>query len=365
MLVARFFAGCGSSIFSTMVGGLIADIYPTRDRNGPMALFSGAAVFGLGLGPLIAGFIAEYTTWRWIFWMQAIVNGCIVLLMLLFVRESREHVILQRMAAKLNRCEADRGSSKEHEMEERINWTTRLQMPPLRELMATSILRPFTLLFSEPVVFVFSLWAAFSWSVLYVCLSVVPLVFEDIYGFSLSQANAIFAAVCISSLLATILGVYQEPFGRKRGFLPDKPEARLYFCCIEGWLLPIGLLVFGWTCRPSIHWIVPAIGVGLATAGIFFVYLAVFNFLADNYGPYASSAIAAQSFCRNALGGAMPLFSQPMYKAMGYGGASSLLAGVAGVLCLAPIVLVMKGDGIRKRSKFASVKVQTSGDDSA
>lgn len=186
MLVARFFAGCGSSIFSTMVGGLIADIYRTEDRNGPMALFSGAAVFGIGLGPLLAGFIAEYSTWRWIFWMQAIVNGSIVLLMLAFVAESREHVVLKQVAARLERWEVKRRQPEKQGGDRHIHWTVRQESPPLQKLIAISIRRPFALLFKEPVVFIFSLWAAFSWSVLYVCLSVVPLVFESIYGFSLS-----------------------------------------------------------------------------------------------------------------------------------------------------------------------------------
>ena len=53
MLVARFFVGVGGSTFSTMVGGVISDIYHTEDRNTPMALFSGAAFFGTGLGPLV------------------------------------------------------------------------------------------------------------------------------------------------------------------------------------------------------------------------------------------------------------------------------------------------------------------------
>jgi len=44
MIVARFFVGCGSSVFSTMVGGIISDLYHAQDRNTPMALFSGGAL---------------------------------------------------------------------------------------------------------------------------------------------------------------------------------------------------------------------------------------------------------------------------------------------------------------------------------
>lgn len=41
MLVARFFLGVGGSTFSTMVGGVVSDMYHTADRNQPMTLFAG------------------------------------------------------------------------------------------------------------------------------------------------------------------------------------------------------------------------------------------------------------------------------------------------------------------------------------
>ena len=37
--------------------------------------------------------------------------------------------------------------------------------------------------------------------------------------------------------------------------------------------------------------------IGCATMGLFSIYLAVCNYLADTYQIYASSALAAQSFC--------------------------------------------------------------------
>ena len=103
--------------------------------------------------------------------------------------------------------------------------------------------------------------------------------------------------MCIGSILSTIISVSQEKVARHLGKLSSTPEGRLYFSCVQSTLLPIGLFWFGWTLSGSIHWIVPTIAIGCATMGIFSIYLAVFNYLADTYHRYASSALAAQSFC--------------------------------------------------------------------
>lgn len=114
----------------------------------------------------------------------------------------------------------------------------------------------------------------------------------------------------IAALLATVLSIYQEamldrilnrypnPTNKFIIFLKTpSPEGRLYFACIESVLLPLGLFWFGWTQFGHIHWIVPTLAVGCSTMGIFSIYLATFNYLADAYHRYASSALAAQSFC--------------------------------------------------------------------
>lgn len=49
------------------------------------------------------------------------------------------------------------------------------------------------LLFTEPVVFWFSLWISFSWAVLYLTFTAVPLVFSVSHGFDVQQSGAVFA----------------------------------------------------------------------------------------------------------------------------------------------------------------------------
>jgi hypothetical protein len=165
-------------------------------------------------------------------------------------------------------------------------------------------------------------------------------------------------AMCVGALFATVLSIYQEKVAKHYDKLSSTPEGRLYFSCVESALLPIGLFWFGWTSSSSVHWIVPTLAVGCATMGIFSIYLAVFNYLADTYHRYASSALAAQSFCRNMLGGVFPLVTDAMFRQMTFAGASSFLGGVGALLTVVPWVLVFFGPRIRARSKFASVSLE-------
>ncbi|KFY19175.1 hypothetical protein V491_04561, partial [Pseudogymnoascus sp. VKM F-3775] len=103
MVVARFLAGCGSSVFSSMIGGVISDLYSSNERNTPMALFAGAAIFGTGIGPLVASLVAQHLPWRWVFWVQSITCGVVVLAVILFLKESRGSVLLSKKAAALNK----------------------------------------------------------------------------------------------------------------------------------------------------------------------------------------------------------------------------------------------------------------------
>lgn len=88
--------------FSTMVGGVISDIFHAEERNTPMVFFSAAALFGTGLAPLLSGAVVYHTTWRWIFYSHAIVSAAVVVMMYFFFSETRGDVILRWKAKALN-----------------------------------------------------------------------------------------------------------------------------------------------------------------------------------------------------------------------------------------------------------------------
>ncbi|KAI1498999.1 major facilitator superfamily domain-containing protein [Biscogniauxia marginata] len=428
MLIARFINGAGGSVFSTMVGGVIADLYEKEDRNTPMALFSGSVLIGTGLGPLVSAVIVQAwgdqgKKWKWVFWHQVIMDFFLMVAIVVLFRESRGCVLLSRKAKVLNqwyeelektgrfgvwipndgekaglvsesrRISIEENSDSEKRISEpmtrpqggagdlklqRIRWLVKEdeQRGTISDMIRVSLFRPFHLLFTEPIVFFFSLWVSFAWAVLYLMFGSVPLVFQRQYKFNTEQSGYVFVAMIIGSILATVIGIYQEnilkhpgwqdesgspgdsELGILRGFvrrrLPvDSPEARLYPTCLTSVMLPLGLYLFGFSAQPSIHWIVPAIAVGISTMGIYYVYLAAFNYLADIYQSYASSSLAAQSFCRNVLGGIFPLVTGALIQNLGERVAGGLLGGIATVLTVVPWVLVFFGERIRRRSSFA------------
>lgn len=180
------------------------------------------------------------------------------------------------------------------------------------------------MLFTEPVVFFFSLWAAFSWAVLYLQFSSIPLVFKTNHKFNIEQSGAVFTcmkpiingcnpdpdqqlthtltpALCVGVIIIAFVSIHQEKVVGRFVSLPQSTERRVCFACFQSTLLPIGLFWFGWTSYQSVPWIVPTLAIGCAIMGIFSIYLAVFNYLADTYHRYASSAIAAQSCCKREI----------------------------------------------------------------
>lgn len=54
-------------------------------------------------------------------------------------------------------------------------------------------------------------------------------------------------------------------------------------------LLPIGLLIVGWTARPNIHWIVPDIAIALVGAGMVLNFQAIQTYFIDAFPLYAAS----------------------------------------------------------------------------
>jgi hypothetical protein len=99
---------------------------------------------------------------------------------------------------------------------------------------------------------------------------------------------------------------------------------------------------------------VPTLDIACFGLGIYEIYMAVVNFLANAYEKYAASALSAASLGRNTFSTFLPPASQALYTNLGFQWASGLLGFIGLALSVLPVILLMKGPDIRTRPPFMS-----------
>ncbi|THU81172.1 MFS general substrate transporter [Dendrothele bispora CBS 962.96] len=260
------------------------------------------------------------------------------------LRETRSSIILTRIAKRIRKETGDN----------RYRARIEDERSSLRTLIYISCTRPIYLLLTEPVITSFSLWIGFAWGVLYCMVESISLVFSSTYDFNIGQTGSIFSTMLVGSVLGMSTNFIQERLYRKY-YSTRGPEARLYFACVAAIAFPVGMFIYAWTSFSRIPWIAPAIGIAFFIWATFVIYLAVFTYLADCYGPFASSALAGQSLCRNLAATAFPLFTRQMFDRLSYKWANTLFGCIAVVMMPIPFILFFYGPSIRRRSKFSGM----------
>ena len=99
-----------------------------------------------------------------------------------------------------------------------------------KDIALISLVRPFTLNFTEPMVFLNNLYIALIYGLLYIWFESFPIVFEGIYGFNLSEEGLAFLGILLGAVITIpfffwFLYKNTEPQFNQNGEL--QPEKRL------------------------------------------------------------------------------------------------------------------------------------------
>ncbi|RAL05066.1 MFS transporter [Aspergillus ibericus CBS 121593] len=325
LIICRFFNGIAGSAFLSVAGGTVGDLFARHELSAPMMLYTSSPFIGPEVGPLVGGFINQFTTWRWTFYVLLIWTGVLLVLIIFLVPETYHPVLLRRKARKLRK---ETGDDRWQAPIEKLHRS-------VAQTVLRSIYRPLLLLTLEPMCLNLCIFSAILLGILYLFFGAFQLVFDNVYGFELWQRGLCFLGLFVGMLFA----IFSDPLWRRNyvrlelnhekavGRSDDyQPEWRLPPAIAGGPLVTIGLFIFAWTIYSHVHWIVPLIGSAFFGAGTILVYSGVFTFLVDAYPTYAASALAANSFARSIFGGVFPLFGIQMYNNLGYHWATSLLA---------------------------------------
>lgn len=348
LLVLRFFAGAfGASPF-TNAGGVIADIFPVNERGAAMGIFALAPSCGPTFGPWISGFLSEGAGWQWVMGLMTILAGVLWIFGALVVPETYAPVLLRKRAIELSRRTGKVYKTKIDIEKGEIS---------LGKIISVALIRPWLLLFMEPIVLVLSIYMSIVYGTLYLLFGAYPIVFQLERGWSEGLGGLPFLGVAVGMVAAIMLGgplnkLYIKAAAKNGGIAP--PEARLIGCMIGAFAIPIGMFWFAWTSYPSIHWLSPtAAGIPFGF-GLTLIFLGITNYLIDAYTIFAASVLAANTVLRSFFGAAFPLFTRDMYETLGTQWASSVPGFLALLMVPVPFVLYKYGAIIRSKCVYAS-----------
>jgi len=285
------------------------------------------------MGPLVGGFAAESKGWTWTIWELMWLSGFALIFLFFFLPETSANNILYRKTRRLRKLTGNDKLTCEPELMS--------QKMTGKDIAMMSLVRPFQLSFMEPMVLFPNLYIALVYGLLYIWFESFPIVFVEIYGFSLGKEGLAFLGILIGAFVTIppffwYLHKYQEPMFNEKGEI--QPEKRLPPAMFGGVCIVICLFWFGWTSGRT-HWIVPIIGSAFFSVGTFLLFNSVLNYLGDAYPTYAASVLAGNDFMRSSFGAGFPLFATAMYNKLGVAWATSLLGFLSIAFLPIPFVL--------------------------
>jgi MFS family permease len=213
------------------------------------SIWSIAPLNGPTLGPIIGGFVFQYLGWRWNNWLVMIFLGASVVL-LFTMKETYAPSILK---AKAKRMRKETGDER---------WWSRYDEKKMStmQLIRMNMTRPFTLFFTEPILWFFNVWIALIYGVLYLCFVAYPIVFSEGRGWSPGISGLSFLGIGTGTMLAIVLEplwrhiINSQPKDPATGRAP--PEATAVVMLIGAVLAPLGQLVVSVpssVCTHSVH----------------------------------------------------------------------------------------------------------------
>ncbi|CAK7243682.1 MAG: hypothetical protein STHCBS139747_005208 [Sporothrix thermara] len=350
MIAFRFLSGFGGSAPLAIGGGVLADLFTAEQRGRALSMYSLAPLLGPAIGPIAGAFIAQNTTWRWVFYSTTIADGVIQVAGLFFLRETYAPVLL---TWKRNRLRKETGNHALYTVFDDA------RAGGVVKTLRIAFSRPFVMLGTQLIVQVLALYMMYLYGLLYLVLATFPVLWTTIYneGQGISGLNYISLGVGLA-LGAQVLAPLQDRIyaylKRRYKVSVGRPEFRVPIMVPGAILVPAGLLIFGWTAEYHTHWIGPNIGAAVLASGVIVGFQCIQGYLVDTYTRYAASAVGATTILRSIAGFGFPLFAPDLYNNLGYGKGNTVLAAVGIVIGWpAPFLLWKYGQYLRtKKTSF-------------
>ena len=269
--ILRFLAGFVGSPPLATGGASIQDVFMPQKVPYAMGLYGLAAGASPALAPIIAGFAVEAKGWRWAFWIMLWLSGFALALLIFTLPETSAGTILLRRAKRLRKLTGNQNLKS-------ISEVSQGQMTG-GEIVSMTLIRPFSMTFTEPIVLAIDLYIGLIYAVLYSYFESYPIVYAQGYGWSLGVSTLPFAALLVGAVISYFgYALWNRLYFEKKYQQNNhkvSPEDRLPMAMAAAFCFPISLFWFAWSANRT-HWICPvlsAIAFGMGTTWTFMPFL--------------------------------------------------------------------------------------------
>ncbi|PVH80451.1 MFS general substrate transporter [Cadophora sp. DSE1049] len=352
LLVLRFLLGFFGSPCLATGAASYGDFFHPTVLVYCITFWGAGATLGPCLGPLIAGFAVQAENWRWSAWELLWISGPILLVMLVALPETSSDTILLHRAQRLRKLTGRTDLKSDSEIKQAAMNS--------RQITIDALIKPWEINILDPAVIFTTVYTALVYGIYYSFFESFPLVYVEIYHFNLGELGlaflSVFVGLFVGCTLYCLFFIYiGDPHMAKVGFWNVPPEYRIQPSLLGTFFIPMGLFIFAWTARHSVHFIASMIGIALSVCGISLVMQSLFIYLPFTYPKYAGSLFAANDFARSMFAAGSIQYARPMFINLGIAGGVSPLGGLT-TCCIAGVYgIYISGARLRKRSKFAVV----------
>lgn len=278
-----------------------------------------------------------------------------MILLFCFLPETLEANILHRRAKRLQHIVNREGRSDTVRSRPDVVHDAKDSAKEGREILT----QVFIMSIFEPIILVLNLYIALIYAILYLWFESLPLVFVGIYNFSLGQLGLAFIGILVGTIITVpfywwyLRTRYEPLFTDPAMRYKLKPEISMEPAYVGCFFIPASMIMFAWSSRADVHWIVPTIATALFPMGAFPLFMAVLGYLSVAYPTYVASVFAGNDLMRAGFGAAFPLIAHSLFKTLGIDWGNTLLACLSALFIPVPFVLAKYGGAIRKMSKKA------------
>lgn len=264
LLVLRFLQGFFGSPCLATAPASFQDMYPLIKLPYSVAIWTSFSFCGPALGPVLSGYSVVAMGWRWSMWELLWMAAPCFIAMFFCLPETSSANILLRRAQRLRKLTGNsqlRSQSEINQGEMRIS-----------AILHDALIKPVEICLLDPAVLFVNVYTSIVYGIYYSFFEAFPLVYGGIYHFNIGEVSTTFICIFVACLIGFITYVSYLyyiviPDVVKNGFRAQ--EHRLKPALFAVFLPTIGLLIFGWTSRENVHWIVSVIGITIYATGVF------------------------------------------------------------------------------------------------